>query len=101
MAAGAADDAERKVDRNALPEPESNVVAIAPAPQTEHETKLADIWKDVLGIGAVGRNDNFHDLGGHSLLMAKLLTRIEKQFERRLSMASIFQAPTFRRWARC
>ncbi len=87
----------RKIDRNALPEPESNVVAIAPAaPQTEHETKLADIWKDVLGIGTVGRNDNFHDLGGHSLLMAKLLTRIEKQFGRRLSMASIFQAPTLK-----
>jgi len=87
----------RKIDRNALTEPESNVVAIAPAaPQTEHETKLVDIWKDVLGINTIGRNDNFHDLGGHSLLMAKLLARIEKQFERRLSMASIFQAPTLK-----
>jgi amino acid adenylation domain-containing protein len=90
----------RKIDRNALPEPESNVVAIAPAaPQTEHEAKLADIWRDVLGIDAIGRNDNFHDLGGHSLLMAKLLTRIAKQFERRLSMASIFQAPTLKAMA--
>jgi amino acid adenylation domain-containing protein len=90
----------RKIDRNALPEPESNIVAIAPAaPQTEHETKLADIWKDVLGLATIGRNDNFHDLGGHSLLMAKLLTRIEKQFERRLSMASIFQAPTLKAMA--
>ncbi|HEX3970550.1 MAG TPA: amino acid adenylation domain-containing protein [Stellaceae bacterium] len=90
----------RKIDRNALPEPESNVVAIAPAaPQTEHEAKLADIWKDVLGLTTIGRNDNFHDLGGHSLLMAKLVTRIEKQFERRLSMASIFQAPTLKAMA--
>jgi amino acid adenylation domain-containing protein len=90
----------RKIDRNALPEPESNVVAIAPAaPQTEHEAKLAEVWKDVLGISAIGRNDNFHDLGGHSLLMAKLLARIEKKFERRLSMASIFQAPTLKAMA--
>jgi hypothetical protein len=90
----------RKIDRNALPEPESNVVAIAPAaPQTVHETKLAEIWKDVLGINTVGRNDNSHDLGGHSLLMAKLMTRIAGQFERRLSMANIFQAPTLKAMA--
>jgi amino acid adenylation domain-containing protein len=90
----------RKIDRNALPEPESNVVAIAPAaPQTELEAKLADIWKDVLGVNTISRNDNFHDLGGHSLLMAKLLTRIAKQFERRLSMAGIFQAPTLKAMA--
>lgn len=87
----------RKIDRDALPAPESNVVHIAPAePQGERETQLAEIWKDVLGVAAIGRHDNFHDLGGHSLLMAKLLTRIEKQFARRLSMASIFHAPTLK-----
>jgi thioesterase domain-containing protein len=53
----------------------------------------------VLGLRAVGRNDNFHDLGGHSLLMAKLMTRIERQFQRRLSMASIFHAPTLKAMA--
>lgn len=90
----------RKIDRNALPAPESNVVPLAPAaPEGEHEQRLAEIWKDVLGIRAVGRNDNFHDLGGHSLLMAKLLTRIERAFDRRLSMASIFHAPSLRAMA--
>ena len=85
----------RKIDRNALPEPENNVIPLSQAaPQGEQESQLADIWKDVLGIGAIGRNDNFHDLGGHSLLMAKLLNRIERQFQRRLTMASIFQAPS-------
>jgi amino acid adenylation domain-containing protein len=90
----------RKIDRNALPEPESNVVELTSAePQTEHEMRLAEIWKDVLGLAAIGRHDNFHDLGGHSLLMAKLLTRIEKQFQRRLSMASVFHAPTLKAMA--
>ncbi|HEV8015713.1 MAG TPA: amino acid adenylation domain-containing protein [Stellaceae bacterium] len=85
----------RKIDRGALPAPESNVVAWAQAlPEGEQETQLAAIWQDVLGIASVGRHDNFHELGGHSLLMAKLLTRIERQFQRRLSMASIFQAPS-------
>ena len=90
----------RKIDRNALPEPESNVIHIAPAePQGEIETQLAAIWQDVLGLGMIGRNDNFHDLGGHSLLMAKLLVRIERQFQRRLSLASIFHAPTLKAMA--
>ncbi len=90
----------RKIDRNALPEPDSNIVTLVPAqPQTEHEEKLAAIWTEVLGIRSVGRNDNFHDLGGHSLLMAKLLMRIERQFQHRLSMANIFQAPTLKAMA--
>jgi amino acid adenylation domain-containing protein len=85
----------RKIDRNALPEPDSNVVPLPQAlPEGEQERRLAAIWKDVLGIGSVGRHDNFHELGGHSLLMARLLTHIERQFQRRLTMASIFQAPT-------
>ncbi|HLI19680.1 MAG TPA: phosphopantetheine-binding protein, partial [Stellaceae bacterium] len=68
-------------------------------PQNELERQLAQIWKDLLGLAEIGRDDNFHDLGGHSLLVAKLLTRIERHFGRRLSMASLFHAPTLKAMA--
>ena len=87
----------RKVDRNALPEPDAAVIELAfAAPEGERETRLANIWKEVLNVRSVGQHDNFHDLGGHSLLMAKLITRIHAQFGRQLTMASVFNAPTLR-----
>jgi amino acid adenylation domain-containing protein len=86
-----------KVDRNALPEPDAAVIELAfAAPEGDRETRLANIWKEVLNVRSVGQQDNFHDLGGHSLLMAKLITRIHAQFGRQLTMASVFNAPTLR-----
>jgi thioesterase domain-containing protein len=52
------------------------------------------IWESVLSIHSVGVKENFFDLGGHSLLVAKLLRRIERAFGKKLSMAAIFEAPT-------
>ncbi len=90
----------RKVDRNALP------AAKAPAPQLvfaeprgDAERRLAAIWKDVLGVGNVSAHDNFFDLGGHSLLLTRLLRRIELEFGRRLPMAAAFNMPTLQAMA--
>jgi amino acid adenylation domain-containing protein len=84
----------RKIDRNALPEAKSFMPQVAfIKPRGEDERKLAEIWREVLGVRAVSSHDNFFDLGGHSLLVAKLLHRIETEFGRRLPMNVVFQAP--------
>lgn len=72
-----------KIDRNALPSPPTDLRPdddeIVPL-RTETERRLGRIWGDVLSIDEVGRHDNFMDLGGHSLLLVKVLERIEDQW---------------------
>ncbi|HET7848161.1 MAG TPA: amino acid adenylation domain-containing protein [Pseudolabrys sp.] len=84
----------RKLDRNALPNTkDAPPVRDFRQPQNETERRLSAIWKDILGTDAIGARDNFFDLGGHSLLVAKLLRRIEAEFGISLSMAAVFYAP--------
>ncbi|HXI25868.1 MAG TPA: amino acid adenylation domain-containing protein [Pyrinomonadaceae bacterium] len=86
-----------KLNLRALPAPvelrERSEVTFA-APQTPVEQSLATIWAEVLGINAVGVHDNFFDLGGHSLRAVHLFARIEKEFGKRLPLATLFQSPT-------
>jgi amino acid adenylation domain-containing protein len=89
-----------KVDRNRLPQPDpEDRRTLSSAPSTETERRLAAIWEAVLDRKGIGVRDNFFDLGGHSLLVAKLLRRAEAEFGARLSMAAMFQAPTIQQFA--
>jgi len=58
------------------------------------EVQLAHIWERVLGVGLVGADDSFFDLGGYSLLAVRLFAEIEEAFGLRLPLATLFQAPT-------
>jgi amino acid adenylation domain-containing protein len=83
-----------KLDRNALPSPEPRQVdGSFVAPVTENERKIATVWQEVLGLDRVGTNDNFFDLGGHSLLMVRVHTRLRHIFGE-LSLMDLFQYPT-------
>lgn len=87
----------RKVDRKALPMPAQLEVAekrdyVKPGNSTE--IKLTKIWEAVLHLRPVGLKDDFFELGGHSLLAAKLIRRIEQSFGKKLSIVTVFQAPT-------
>jgi Phosphopantetheine attachment site len=67
-----------KVDRKALPEPGKDRPELGVAyvlPRTTLESKLAEIWAGVLQVDAVGVEDNFFDLGGHSLAGVSRPTR--------------------------
>jgi amino acid adenylation domain-containing protein len=90
-----------KIARRALPAPEVAVVDDGPmeTARTPAETKLATVWGAVLGIEVIGLDDNFFDLGGHSLLGVRLFAEIEKAFNRRLPVSTLFQAPTIRKLA--
>jgi aryl carrier-like protein len=58
------------------------------------ESRLTAIWRDVLKQKEIGRDDNFFDLGGHSMLAMRMVARIRRDFERDLTVMAIFEAPT-------
>jgi acyl-CoA synthetase (AMP-forming)/AMP-acid ligase II/acyl carrier protein/NRPS condensation-like uncharacterized protein len=60
----------------------------------ETQEKLKLIWKEILNIERIGINDNFFKLGGHSLLVNKMLIRIRKEFDCTLSVREVFSSPT-------
>ncbi|HEU0302474.1 MAG TPA: phosphopantetheine-binding protein, partial [Longimicrobium sp.] len=70
-----------KVDRRALPAPEGEAYGrrTYEAPVGEIETVLAELWRDLLDVGEVGRWDNFFTLGGHSLLAVRLIERMRQR----------------------
>jgi len=61
---------------------------------------LLGIWKDVLGVSNIGWSDNFFDLGGHSLMAARLVREIQKATGRKIPVSAIFKAPTIETLAR-
>jgi amino acid adenylation domain-containing protein len=82
-----------KIDRAQLPEPRVGSNRESAAPLGRNEERLAAIWRDVLKVDQVARTDDFFDLGGHSLLVARLLRRIESEYGVRVPMAAVFRAP--------
>ena len=86
-----------KVDRRALPAPDRTArVAEASfeAPRDAVEARLAEIWRNVLGLPAVGVHDNFFELGGESLLALKMFVQIEQSFGTKLPLATLIQSGT-------
>jgi amino acid adenylation domain-containing protein len=91
-----------KVDRRALPAPDTiershNQTYIAPS--NPIETQLVELWENLLEVKPIGITDNFFDLGGHSLLMTRLLMDIDRVLNQRLPVTILFQAPTIQQLA--
>ncbi|MBL1266032.1 non-ribosomal peptide synthetase [Candidatus Methylomicrobium oryzae] len=82
-----------KLDRKALPEPE-RVVRARVEPRNDTERRLAQIWQEVLGLEAVGIEENFFELGGHSLLALRLLSTINRELGWDLPLSRLLQQPT-------
>ena len=87
-----------KIDRIALPAPESVVDAAASAsyvaPRTPVEEAVAAIWTDVLGVAQVGVEDDFFALGGHSLLATQIVAQVRSDFSINLPLHALFSSPT-------
>lgn len=83
-----------KVDYQALPEPKTVAQTDYIPLQNEIETKLAEIWSEILGVTGVGRNDNFLKIGGHSLKLMSLISRVYQEFEIELPLGEVFNHPT-------
>ena len=89
-----------KLDRRALPEPAWGAAAGALAPRTEMEHTIAEVWKNVLGLQNVGVEDNFFAVGGNSMMMVLLFTRMRERLGRRIDLTSILSSPTIAAQAR-
>jgi amino acid adenylation domain-containing protein len=63
-------------------------------PRNPTESKVVDIWCEVLALGDVGIHDNFFELGGHSLLATQVITRLQDAFAVELSLQTLFESPT-------
>ena len=85
-----------KLDRGALPAPDEDAYATVgyEAPQGETEKSLAQIWADLLRLDRVGRHDNFFNLGGHSLLAVRLIARMQRTLDIKLSINDLLTNQT-------
>jgi amino acid adenylation domain-containing protein len=85
-----------KLDRRNLPAPTSadiETVALVP-PSTPMQSAMAKIWREILGIGEVGVDQNFFDLGGHSISATLVAARLRREFGIELPLRDIFVYPT-------
>ncbi|MCG5454688.1 amino acid adenylation domain-containing protein [Micromonospora sp. PSH03] len=82
-----------KVDRARLPQP-VDADDDEREPESELEKWLCALMGDVLGRGPVGVDQDFFDLGGHSLLITQLIARIDEKLGQRLGFAVVFNHPT-------
>lgn len=86
-----------KIDRRALPAPESQRPQLEQtyvAPHSELECFLASLWSGVLKLDRVGIHDNFFELGGNSLLTLQIVTQVQQKLEIDLPAVKLFQYPT-------
>ncbi len=84
-----------KIDREALPLPDGEVPEAAyVAPRTAVETRLADVWGEILERSRVGVETSFFDLGGHSLQITQILVRVRDTFGVEVAVSDFLAEPT-------
>lgn len=95
-----------KIDRRALPAPDATAnaglaadAAAQGAALSPTEEILAGIWSEILGVPALGAQDNFFDLGGHSLLATRVISKVRAAFQAELPIRALFEMPTVRGFA--
>lgn len=91
-----------KLDQGALPEPSDDRPELETSyvsPSDGVEERVASIWRDVLGISRIGVNDNFFDLGGNSLLLARVRARLADELGVEIPALELFRQPTLARLA--
>ena len=91
-----------KIDRKELPDPESvrqqaeNALAL---PSTASERIITAIWQECLHIEKIGCNENFFELGAHSLHVVQIIQKIQEHFQREIALTDLFQYPTVQAFA--
>ena len=68
-------------------------------PEGGVESVLAEWWQELLGVETVGLDDDFFDLGGHSLIAVRMFSKIKKTYQQDLNLSTLFEARTIRQLA--
>jgi amino acid adenylation domain-containing protein len=91
-----------KVDRQALPAPtaDAHLQSRYEAPASDVEAALAAIWSELLRVDRVGRHDHFFALGGHSLLVVQLTSRLRQVLGVEVAVGEVFSHPVLADLAR-
>ena len=80
-----------KLDRQALPKPGRIQGRDYSAPRSDLERILAACWAELLGVKRASVHDNFFDLGGHSLLLVTMQSRLEQALSRSIPILALFE----------
>jgi len=83
-----------KLDRKALPAPAVTASAASRRPRDQREATLCGLYTEILGVPDIGIDDDFFDLGGHSLLVTRLISKVRKAFNVELTIQTVFSART-------
>ncbi|MBN1141664.1 MAG: amino acid adenylation domain-containing protein, partial [Deltaproteobacteria bacterium] len=83
-----------KVDRQALPAPESTPTSRYAPPENPRQEALCAIFAELLKVDRVGIHDDFFALGGHSLLATRLVNAVNRTFRTELPLRTVFDGPT-------
>ncbi|MEJ2858233.1 MULTISPECIES: amino acid adenylation domain-containing protein [unclassified Saccharothrix] len=83
-----------KLDRAALPAPDLSATVAGRVPRDHREAVLCGLFAELLGLREVGIDDDFFSLGGHSLLVARLIGRVRAEFGVSIGIRTVFEAPT-------
>jgi amino acid adenylation domain-containing protein len=89
-----------KIDTAALPLPDDAAGIGEHGPLTDTEREIATIWAQVLQRERIGVDENFFDVGGHSLLLVEMQARLQRALGRKLPIVDLFRYPTVRALAR-
>jgi aryl carrier-like protein len=90
-----------KLDRAALPAPHTvRIETAAVAPRTDLERSIAAVWREVLHLDQVGVQESFFEVGGSSLLLARLQSRLRQELGREVPFVDLFRHPTIESLAR-
>ena len=91
-----------KLDRKNLPMPDSGRPELRTpyaAPKSKIEERLVQVWQEVLQIHPIGVEDDFFDLGGHSLNASRVISRVIQSFQLDVPIKALFEAPTVAKMA--
>ena len=86
-----------KVDRKSLPSPDNIARTVDRAytpPRNAMEQTIAEVWRDFLHLERMSIHDNFFDLGGHSLVLLQIRSKLGEVLQREISIVTLFEHPT-------